>query len=305
MGDQDPRVDDRGLAQSREVVAERRRTVALEECAEDGCRRPLAGAPRPQPALLDEGPGPRRGVHLQPGEIGCRDAPGDHQLGSRVIDDGADRAEDRPHPRGVLARQVRLPSPTHEHQVERAVDVDTEPCPTTAVVDRDPGVLIEPARQGVVGREVGHVREHVAGAGDGDDIGRVAVVGEGAWGLRRGGRDQLAAIGVGRERDGPGAQHDQPAVAEVDDQLAEPGPERSMVRRSRHDPGGRRSGGQEPGDVALGGVEARGDDRPCQRTGVAGRICVEDRDVDVGHGDPSRRAGSAVSTTSPATRSTR
>ena len=184
---------------------------------------------------------------------------------------------------------------TEEHQVERAVDVDAKTPPAAAVVDREAGDLLEPARERVVGGQVGQVGEGGAGTGHGDGISRIPVVRQYVRLRRRGGRHQLAAVGRGGERDRPRAEDHEPAIADLRDELAKPRPERTPGGPIRVDPDPRRTGREEATPVPIGEMQSRGRRRAAQRTGIGIRLGMQDRDVDVGHGLPRTRAGKAVS----------
>ena len=150
MGEQDPRVHDRGLAEALEVIAERTGAIPLEQLAQHGRGRPLAGTSGPEAALLDERTGPRRGVRFQPGEVRGRHPPADDELRPGIGDDRPDRVDDRADPGPIGRRDQVAPSSAEQDEVERAVDVDPEPGPAAPVVDRHAGVLVQPARQLVV-----------------------------------------------------------------------------------------------------------------------------------------------------------
>ena len=170
-----------------------------------------------RPALLDEGSCPRRGAGFQPAEVRGRHPSGDQELGVRVVDHGPHAVHRSTNRRGVGRSELRRPSTAEEHEVERAVDVDAETPPAAAVVDRQAGDLLEPARQRVIGGQVGHVGEGRAGACHGDDIGRVPIVGQRSRLRRRGGRHQLPEVGRGRERDRAGAEDHESAIADPGD----------------------------------------------------------------------------------------
>ena len=305
MGEQDPRVDDRGLAESREVVAERPRTVALEQCAEHGGGRPLAGAPRPHPALLDERPGPRRGVRLQPGEVGRRRP----VRRRRARQPG--RRRRRGSRRGSRApARCRPPDSDAAHRPPRSTRSSgpsmSTPSrrPTAPVVDRDTGVLVEPARQGVVGRR-GRARSR---ARRGRGRSRRRRPSSGCWPGRvatpprrpRRSSRRSASVASGTA---PEPEDDEPAVAEAPDRAPAAGPRtagasggpdtiRALVAPAARNPATWRSASVEPRRRRRRASAAR-----LRRPASGWRI----DDLDVGHGDPRRRAGSAVSTTSPAT----
>ena len=134
------------------------------------------------------------------------------------------------------------PSVAEEHEVERPVDVDAQPPSLAQVGDRHARDLVEPARQHVVARQIREAGEGVAGAGDGHDVGRVAVVRERARSIRGGGRDEGSTVCRAQERDRARAQDDEPARSGVIEQAPEPGAEGRVVRG----PGERRGRGQRP-----------------------------------------------------------
>ena len=68
-----------------------------------------------------------------------------------------DGIEDRAHASRVGTVEPRPPT-AEQHEVERSVDVDPESGSSAPVVDRHAGVLLEPARERVVGRQIGDVR---------------------------------------------------------------------------------------------------------------------------------------------------
>ena len=66
--------------------------------------------------------------------------------------------------------------------------------------------------------------------------------------------------------------------------------------------GSRRPGVEEPAHVSLGGVKPSRRGGARQRTGVIGRLRVEDGDIDLGHverSEPRTRTGSGVSDAPP------
>jgi hypothetical protein len=101
MGEQHPGVDDRGLAEALEVVAEGARPITVEQLAQHRGGGTLASASRPEAAFLDECPSPRRGVGFQPGEVGRGHPAADDELRCRIRDHGPDRVDDRADPRAV------------------------------------------------------------------------------------------------------------------------------------------------------------------------------------------------------------
>ncbi len=176
-----------------------------------------------------------------------------------------------------------------QDDVERAVDVDREPPPPAQVADRVPGDLVEPARQSVVAGEVGHVRERLAGMGDRDDVGRVAVVGEGPSILGAGGRHELATVGGRGQRDRPGTEDHQAGRAIGTDEVAEAPSERCIVGRPGEHPDVGRSGGLEPDPMALGDARSSGGDPALDGTGGRPGVRVQDSDGDRAHERESSR----------------
>ena len=130
-------------------------------------------------------------------------------------------------------------------------------------------------------REAG---EGVAGASDGHDVGRVAVVRERARSIRGGGRDEGSTVRRAQERDRARAQDDEPARSGVIEQAPEPGAEGRVVRGTGEHPGAGSARGEEPGSMPFResgpGVGHGADERP----GVGSRLRVEDRDGHVGQG---------------------
>ena len=163
---------------------------------------------RPEPALLDPGPGPGGRMPLQPGERGGGRPSGDEQLGAPVGGDLADleQAGSRGR-RAGLGGQVVGPH-AEQDEVERPIEIEAEAPAAAEVVHPVARDLLEPAGQGVVAGECRDGRERV-GARDGDDVGRIAVVGQGLAALagRRG--DEGSPIRLGRQRDRPGSEDDQ------------------------------------------------------------------------------------------------
>ena len=257
--------------------AERRWPIPLQERTEHRGRGPLTGTPRPEPALLDEGSCPRRGAGFQPAEVRGRDPPGDQELGVRVIDHGPHTVHRSTRRLGIGRVELRRPSTAEEYEVERAVDVDAETPSAAPVVDGHAGDLLEPARQRVVGCEVGEVGEGRASAGDGDDIGRIPVVGQRLRQRRCGGRHKLPEVGRGRERDRAGAEDHEPAIADLGDE--------SREARSR-------TVAQPPGPCGAGPAShrRRGSHAGADRRDAAGR--PRSRRSAVRHPDPARHAGS-------------
>ncbi len=205
------------------------------------------------------------------------------QLGRGVRDDRPDGIEDRAHAGRIGTVEPRPPSTAEQNEVEWSVDVDPESGASAPVVDGHAGVLLEPARERVIGRQIGDVREGSACLCHGDHVRRVAVVREGLGpvGGRRG--NEIAPVRRGRERHGPGTQHDQATIPELGDHVAQPRPERPSVLGASMDPGSRRPGVEEPAHVSLGGIQPSRRGGARQRTGVIGRLRVEDGDIDLGH----------------------
>ena len=148
---------------------ERAGTVPLQQLAQHAPGRPPVRAPelgagrgRPQAPLLDQGPGPRPRVALEPAQVGGGGPAGDEQLRARVRRDRAQRRQavaDEGGRRVIRSGQPRRAARAlEEHEVERRVDVHRQPPPRREVADGDGGGLREPARQRVVGGEIGHAR---------------------------------------------------------------------------------------------------------------------------------------------------
>ena len=184
--------------------------------------------------------------------------------------------------------------PTGEQdKVERSVDVDPEPSTRSDIGNRYTGTLSEPARQHVVGRDVGQPRKDRPSARDRDDIRGIAVVREGRGRTLPRGRDQLPTIHRRRERDRARTEDDQPAVSDVGSEMAESRPERDVVPRSCMERDARRPGGEEPSTVTLDEVEPGDVRRSRERASLGVRLEVQDRDVDVGHAS-GRRSGCRI-----------
>ena len=176
------------------------------------------------------------------------------------------------------------PSIAEEHKVERPVDVDAQPPSPAKVDDRHARDLVEPARQHVVARQIREAGEGVAGASDGHDVGRVAVVRERRRSIRRGGRDERTTVGRAQERDRARAQDDEPARPDVVEQAPEPSAEGRVVRGAGEHPGARGARSEEPGTMPFreaGPGVGDGTDEP---SSVGPRLRVEDRDRHVGQG---------------------
>ena len=95
------------------------------------------------------------------------------------------------------ASRWRGPATAEQDEIERAIDVDPQSTTGPQIRDRHAGLLLEPARQHVVGREIGNGREDGTGMGDRDDIGGIAVVGACRRPGPAGRRHELPAIGRG------------------------------------------------------------------------------------------------------------
>ena len=111
---------------------------------------------RPQPALLDQCPRPRRGVPLQPAQGGGARAAGDDELGSAIRRDRAKRGR----PAGSPPRH-RRPRPDPRRPPRAARRSASRSRSTAAIAGggrrpRSPADLLQPARQRVVARQVRH-----------------------------------------------------------------------------------------------------------------------------------------------------
>ena len=298
MGEQDPGIDQRPVREPGDQAAEGRGPVPVEQLAQEAPRRAAVRAPqrgaagcRPEAALLDQRPGPRPGAALQPAQVRSGHPPGDQQLRPRVGGHPPERGQARAHGSGGLVRgqgQVGRPADALEHQqVQRRVHVDRQPAAGGQVANRDARGLGQPARERVVGREVRQVAEDLARPGDRDDVGGVAVVGEGPP-LRGAGRlDQRPAVRRRGEGDGAGAEHDQPVGPELPDQAAEAGAEWGIVGRLPPHDHGRGAGGREALAVVLGERDAGGVEHALERARVGRDLGGEDEDGDRGHAPPS------------------
>jgi 2-amino-4-hydroxy-6-hydroxymethyldihydropteridine diphosphokinase len=169
-----------------------------------------------------------------------------------------------------------------EDEVERTVDIDAEP-PASELADRPAFTLLEPARQGVVGRQVGQAAKHI-GVGHGDDVGGVTVVGERTRVRGAGRRDERVALGHGRQRHGPGAQNHDPIRTLPLHEAAETGAERCIVGRPALDPDVSGAGGLKSVLVQTGQMLARGRHPAFDRAGIGAGLGVENEDDDTGHG---------------------
>ncbi len=144
MGEEDPAIDERGIAQLGKDRPQPARARPIQRGAEDRSRRPLPGDTGPEPSLLDERARPRAGVSLQPCQARRRRPTGHDQLGRWIARDAADEPEPRDDAVGDALRRSREPEPPREQdEVQRPIDVDPEP-PAAAQVARP---RIPPARQ--------------------------------------------------------------------------------------------------------------------------------------------------------------
>ena len=203
----------------------------------------------------------------------ARRSPGD-------LPDGRESA-----PEGAEVDPRRCVAFADQHEVLRSVDVHAEAPSTLEVPDLVAGELAQPARQRVVAREIGDLRQPVR-AGDGDDVRGEAIVGEGDALVRRRGVEEGAPVGGGRQRDGPGPEDDEtadPAGPADRQELSKPRPERPPVGRAgddRHVPG---AGLFEASSVALGQRRPPLRHPPDERTRRRVRQRVEDANDDGRH----------------------
>ena len=239
VGEEDPAVDDGARRRAaRDASPSERRAVAVEQRAEDGGRRPLAGGrARPQPALLDERPRPRRGraARARP-SVAAEVRPATSSSARRIGRDGAD-AGDPVRGRGPGRRRASAGRELVARR--RARTRSSGPSMSTPSRQRRrrsatvvAGDLGQPARQGVVAGRSGQVARAPRPRRDGDDVGRVAVVGERPPVRRTRGRATRSRRSRGRrERDRAGAEDDQPVRPLGADELAEPRA-RTVYRRA-------------------------------------------------------------------------
>ena len=278
---QHSRVHDRGFAEPAQVRAKRLGPVALEQSAEDRSRWSLAGDARPQAAFLDQrtSPGGRR--PLEPRQRRRRGPTGDEQLGARIAGCPTDGNDRRLHATEVnIAAGVRA----EQHQVEWTIDVDRQAPPPAEIADLVAGNLLEPARQRIVGRQVGDLRQARPRPGDCDDIRRVAVVGEGEALLGTGDGHEVTQVARSGERDRAGSENDEPGRAIGTNERAEPGTERGGIGRSADDGDVRGPGRGEPLAVPSSERTTLGGHPSLERAGIRGRLRVHDSDRDGGHG---------------------
>ena len=142
VGEQDPAVDQGRVGELRQPRAETLGPVAVEQQAEAGADRSLLGRARPEAALLDQGPGPGRGVGFQPGEP--RGPRRDRRRGARARI-AAPSSRHRRAPRAGRGRRdrggrgSRGPSSVRQDGVQWRVQVDLEPPAIAEVANGDPG----------------------------------------------------------------------------------------------------------------------------------------------------------------------
>ena len=279
-------------ASAAEVRPERRRAVAVEQRPEDRGGRPLPGhaasaGPAPRRARASARPSGARASASVAADV--RPATSSSRPASAATPRIAS-IRDRHGPRSIArCGAPRRPGDAGQHEVERAVEVDREAPAAAQVGDRVAGVLGEPAGQGVVAGEIGHGGEALGRARHGDDVGRVAVVGEGPPVVGAGGRRRTLArsrASPAGSRRSPGRRARRRAIGA--DQVPEPSPERCIVGRPGHDPdvvgAGRdeaRSGAARPARPARRRASARADRRPapdpgggCGRRPVASRESI-------------------------------
>ena len=194
-------------------------------------------AARPEAALLDQGAGPRGG-RAAPARRGPRPRSGRRRASSAPgRGDRRDSAERGPHGRDVDPRRRRRRGPrprTEQHSVERRVEVDLRAASAAEVVDRDSRRRSASQRgRALSDGEVAAAAARAAGAGDRDDVGRVAVVGERRPAGRRRPPRRTRARSAGRASGiAARAEDDEPVRADrAIDELAEPRAERPAVRR--------------------------------------------------------------------------
>ena len=247
MGEEDPAVDEGRLAQIREQPAERRRVRRGRgarrgrSAAAAGRRSPCAArAPRRWPASA---PAIRRSSQASP-EADVRPATISSARGSAAT---ARTAARRSVTRSADLRRGRARHAAEQDEVQRPVDVDAQPPAPAQVGHLVAGDLRQPARQGVVGRQVRDVPQNLR-PGNGHDVRREAVVRERPQAIGRCGRDERPPVRRRRQRDRAGAQDDRrPSAGWLATNARRRAPNgdavgragRSRSRRSRRRPGSR------------------------------------------------------------------
>ncbi len=291
MGKKDPAVDDRRVREPGEMVAERSRTVAVEQEPEDRSGWPV-GTPRrgrlvlrqarrrAKASLLDPRPRSCRRVQLEPCQGSGRGPTGDQQLGARVGCDGAERRDPRSEQREVGG--AACPTGADEDEVEGSVDVDREPPAPAQVVDLEARHFVEPARQRVVAGKV-RDRGQRLDSGDRHHVGRVAIVGECPARLSGSHGDERLPVVCRGQRDRPGAEDDKSAALDVGYEFTESIAEGPIVRWATDDLHVLGAGCDEPAAVMFG--ERRPGVRDPARQGSGPRIrrWMEDSNGDRRH----------------------
>ena len=178
------------------------------------------------------------------------------------------------HARGRAAEAIAAPGPRStpvaarrtapsQDDVERPVDIDRQ-APAAAQVARRVAAPRRSQRGRALSRgEVRQVGEDRRSRGDGHDVGRVAVVGERAPVVGAAACHQVAPVRRRRQRDRPGAQDHEPGRAPARTSVAQPRPERCIVRRAGDDPDVAAPGRPEP--AAWRSAQRRGRRRPSAR----------------------------------------
>lgn len=303
VGEEDAGVDDDGVGEVRDDATECLGPLAVQEHPEGRARRALRSwralqvgrlrerARRPEAALFHEGPDAACRATLQPPERGRGGAAGDEELGPSVDEDRGDGIEAVAGTveRGIGGEGTKLARAAwrqgEERDVERAVEVEREAEVRPEVRHRHSGHLVEPAREGVVAREVGERREEV-GPAERDDVGRVVAIREGARLPGRRDRDEPAEVPGGRERDRACPEHHHPgrtAAGHLGREPPEPRAERCIVGRARDDPDLRGASGEEPAAVPGRDGQPSIRKQPFERAGRRAGFAVEDEDDDPRH----------------------
>ena len=255
--------------------------------AEDRCRRALAGDDRAQAAFLDEHPGPRRGLLLQPAQRGRR----------RPARPRAAPPADRPRPDGRrrVAPGRERPPPTRSNATSEPPSTRRSSGPSISTPSRQrrrrsvTGTPADSASQR--GRALsesrsGRSRSTPGRPRDRDDVGRVSVVRERRRSLGGRSRDEGATVDGRRERDGARSQHDEAAAGRHPRRAPGAGA-RTVYRRpapTRSGRSSRRPRGSRPGAARRGpprAAETAASSGPAARAGL--RVQDEHADVADGH----------------------
>ena len=281
--EQDPGVNQGGVGQAGKVRAKGPRPVPLQEQTQDTGRRSLAGEARAQSSFLDECPSTGRRRSFQPAKCRRRRAARDQELRAWVGRDRPDRLQARLHDLAISVLQVTSEAGTQQHEVQWRIDVNAQAPPVSKVADVDACLHGQPAREDVVGRKVRQAAQDLAGASNGQDVRRVAVVREGNPLVTSGDSQEAGSVGRAQERDRSGPQDDETAAPQATGDRTQSSAERNVIRRPGQDSHIRRASPGEPLAVAFGQGGPGSANGLRQRSGVCSWVRMQDDDVGVGH----------------------